>query len=186
MQEKAILDLFWQRDENAIPAVKTKYGPYCAAIARRILPDPRDAEECVSDTWLKAWNAIPPHRPPRLALFLGKITRETALNRWKANNAQKRGGGEVPLALEELGEQFTTGKDPVGQNVELAQLGQAISAFLRTQPSQTAILFLRRYYHMEPIRDLAQAFGLTESNVKTTLHRTRKKLKTYLEKEGFL
>lgn len=186
MKEEAILDLFWQRDEEAIPAVKTKYGAYCAAIARRILPDPRDAEECVSDTWLKAWNAIPPHRPPRLALFLGKITRETALNRWKANTAQKRGGGEVTLALEELGEQFSTGEDPVTQAAELAQLGKAISEFLRTQPPQTADLFLRRYYHLEPIRDLAEAFGLTESSVKTTLHRTRKRLRTYLEKEGLL
>ena len=186
MQDETILDLFWQRDEEAIPAAKTKYGPYCAAIARRILPDPRDAEECVSDTWLRAWNAIPPHRPPRLALFLGKITRETALNRWKANHAQERGGGEVPLALEELGDTFSTGEDPVGREVELAQLGQAISDFLRTQPPQTASLFLRRYYHLEPIRDLAKTFGLTESSVKTTLHRTRKKLKTYLEKEGFL
>ena len=186
MKDDAILDLFWQRDEGAIPAVKTKYGAYCTAIARRILPDPRDVEECVSDTWLKAWNAIPPHRPPRLALFLGKITRETALNRWKANHAQKRGGGEVTLALEELGEQFSAGVDPVGREVELAQLGQAISHFLRTQPAQTADLFVGRYYHLKPIRDLAREFGLSESNVKTTLHRTRKKLKTYLEKEGLL
>ena len=92
----------------------------------------------------------------------------------------------MTLALEELGEQFSTGVDPVGQSLELAQLGQAISDFLRTQPTQTASLFLRRYYHLEPIRDLANTFGLTESSVKTTLHRTRKKLKTYLEKEGLL
>ena len=186
MKDDAILDLFWQRNEDAIAAVKTKYGPYCAAIARRILADPQDAEECVSDTWLKAWNAIPPHRPPRLALFLGKITRETALNRWKAAAAQKRGGGETPLALEELGDQFSTGEDPVAQAAELAQLGKAISHFLRTQPTQTADLFVGRYYHLKPIRDLAREFGLSESNVKTTLHRTRKKLKTYLEKEGLL
>lgn len=186
MKDDAIVDLFWQRNEDAIAAVKTKYGPYCAAIARRILANPQDAEECVSDTWLKAWNAIPPHRPPRLALFLGKITRETALNRWKAATAQKRGGGETPLALEELGDQFSTREDPVAQSAELAQLGKAISHFLRTQPNQSADLFVGRYYHLKPIRELAREFGLSESNVKTTLHRTRKKLKTYLEKEGLL
>ena len=104
MEDEAILALYWQRDEEALAATAAKYGGYCGSIARQILGDPGDAEECVNDTWLHAWNAIPPHRPPRLSLFLGKITRELAINRWNAGRAQKRGGGEYALALEELRE----------------------------------------------------------------------------------
>lgn len=129
---------------------------------------------------------MPPHRPPRLSLFLGKITRELALNRFKARLAQKRGGGEVPLALEELEEVLPTGGDPVTREVELTLLGKAISDFLREQPPLAADLFTRRYYHLCPIRQLARAFGVSESKVKSTLFRTRKKLHAYLEKEDLL
>ena len=104
MEDEQILTLYWQRDSRAIEASREKYGPYCLAVARGILADGRDCEECVSDTWLHAWQAIPPHRPAVLRMFLAKITRRLSFNRWKANTAQKRGGGQVTLALEELAE----------------------------------------------------------------------------------
>ena len=127
MEDEAILALYWQRDEEALAATAAKYGGYCGSIARQILGDPGDAEECVNDTWLHAWNAIPPHRPPRLSLFLGKITRELAINRWNAGRAQKRGGGEYALALEELGEVVSARRGQPEEGVEAELLGRAIS-----------------------------------------------------------
>ncbi len=186
MEDEAILALYWQRDEEALAATAAKYGGYCGSIARQILGDPGDAEECVNDTWLHAWNAIPPHRPPRLSLFLGKITRELAINRWNAGRARKRGGGEYALALEELREVVSARRGQPEEGVEAELLGRAISDFLRTQPPQTASIFVRRYYHLCPIRQIAAEFAISESKTKSILFRMRKKLHTYLEGEELL
>lgn len=186
MKDEAIIALYWQREEGAISATAQKYGGYCSAIARHILPLQEDVEECVSDTWLRAWNSIPPHKPSRLSLFLGKITRELAINRYKASAAQKRGGGEYTIALEELAELDVAGDNTVEREVELKLLGGAISAFLRDQPALQRNIFIRRYYHLCSIKEIAAAYSISESKVKSILFRQRKKLRASLESEDLL
>lgn len=186
MEDEEILALYWQRDQRAIDATARKYGGYCGTIARNILTSQEDTEECLNDTWLRAWQAIPPHRPSQLSLFLGKITRELAINRYRARAAQKRGGGECALALEELGDLAQTGENAVEQAVELQVLGKAISDFLRTQPQLHRSLFIRRYYHLDSIKTLAAEYAISQSKTKSILFRMRKKLRDYLEKEDLL
>lgn len=166
MEDEQILTLYWQRDSRAIEASREKYGPYCLAVARGILADGRDCEECVSDTWLHAWQAIPPHRPAVLRMFLAKITRRLSFNRWKANTAQKRGGGQVTLALEELAE--------------------SVGRFVRGLPQREGDVFTRRYFFTEAIPDIARRYGLTANHTTVLLSRTRQKLRQHLEEEGYL
>ena len=183
MEDDRIIGLYWARDNDAITQSERKYGAYCHAIAFRILSDRQDSEECVNDTWLGAWNAIPPHRPLDLRAFLGKITRRLACSRYRAAHAGKRGGGELPLALEEL-----TGCIPstpsAAQMVEDAELERLIDRFLHTLPERDCSLFLRRYWYVESTADIAARFHLPQNTVKTRLFRIRQKLKAYLEKEG--
>ena len=131
MEDHAIVSLYWSRDPEAIRRTGEKYGGYCRTIARNILPDRRDVEECVNDTWLNAWNAMPENRPSLLAPFLGKITRNLAFTRWRAGHTEKRGGGELPLVLDELAECAS----PAGtlQTLEAAELEEAVNRFLHTQ-----------------------------------------------------
>lgn len=184
MLDQDIVDLFWKRSEEAIRQTQRKYGKYCLAIARKILPLPEDAQECVNDTYLAAWDAIPPHRPKILSTFLGKLTRRIAIDRWRHLSAQKRGGDTVTLALEELGDCIAADSDPQKQ-VEEKELGQIISRFLKEQKDLERIVFVRRYYGLATIEEIAKEFGLSDSNVKTMLFRTRKKLREYLDKEGY-
>ena len=185
MQDQQIVELYWRRSEEAVRASADKYGPYCRTVAKSLLADPRDAEECVNDTWIGAWNAIPPHRPSRLRLFLGKITRRTACDRLRAGIAQKRGGGEYTAALEELGECVPSvpGAD---REVEDRELERMVDRFLHTLPERDCSVFLRRYWYVEPVERIAARYGMKENTVKTSLFRTRRKLRTYLEKEGIL
>ena len=155
----------------------------CCSIARRFVENPQDVEECLSNTWFHAWNAIPPHRPRNLAVFLGKITRELALDRWKAAHRKKR-GGEAALALEELEE--IAGAADVERAVESKELAAVISGFLRRQPELHAALFVERYYHLRPLKELTEEYGIGESRAKSLLFRMRKRLKAELEKEGYL
>lgn len=186
MDDKEIIELYCQRNENAIAATSEKYGRYCSSIANSILTNQEDAEECVNDTWLHAWNAIPPHQPDRLALFLGKITRELSINRYRARFTQKRGAGEYAVALDEL-EDFTGESDhTVEQAIELELIGKAISDFLRKQQPQSADVFIRRYYHLRSIKQIAHEFSISESKTKSILFRARKKLYAYLESEDLL
>lgn len=129
MHDAALVQLYWDRDERAIPATADRYGSYCASIARNILGSPEDAEECVNDTWLKAWNTMPPHRPDSLSAFLGKIVRNLSLNRYRHNTADKRGGGELPVVLDELSE-LVSGKEDVEREIDRRELVQAMDAFL--------------------------------------------------------
>ena len=184
MEDHAIIDLYWSRDPEAIRRTGEKYGGYCRTIARNILADRRDAEECVNDTWLSAWNAMPEDRPSLLAQYLGKITRNLAFDRWRAGRAEKRGGGELPLVLEELAE-CVSPADTL-QAVEAAELEAAVNRFLRALPERERGVFLRRYWFTEPMADVARRYGMRETTVRTSLFRTREKLRRHLEKEGFL
>lgn len=184
MEDRAIVDLYWSRNPEAIQRTGEKYGGYCRTIARNILPDRRDAEECVNDTWLNAWNAMPENRPSLLAPFLGKITRNLAFTRWRAGRTEKRGNGELPLVLDELAE-CVSSADTL-QAVEAAELEQEVNRFLRTLPERECHVFLRRYWFTEPTADIAKRYGMREATVRTSLFRSRKKLRRHLEKEGLL
>ncbi len=184
MEDRAIIDLYWSRNPEAIRRTDEKYGRYCRTVARNILPDCRDTEECVNDTWLKAWNAMPEDRPQFLAPFLGKITRNLAFNRWREGRAEKRGGGELPLVLDELAECVSPG-DTL-QAVEAAELEEAVNRFLRALPERERNVFLRRYWFTEPAADIARRYGMREGAVRSSLFRSREKLRRYLEKEGLL
>lgn len=183
MDDNEIISLYWQRAESAVAETDRKYGGYCQAIAWNILENQEDASECVNDTWLRAWNAIPPHKPERLSAFLGKITRNLAFNRYRDERRKKRGGGQMALVLEELGE-CVPGRACVENRVESLTFAEAFNSFLSGLPPEDRALFLRRYWYAEPIRELTEVFGLGESAVKTRLFRLRGKLRTELEKAG--
>ena len=183
MEDMQIVDLYLARSEQAIEETAHKYGKYLFSIAYNILSNNRDSEEAVNDTYLGAWRSIPPHRPNRLSTYLGKITRRISLEKWKYHHAQKRSGGEVPLALEELGECIPSGESPE-QVMELKELTQALNGFLKSLPETEQKVFLCRYWYLTPIKTISCQFGFSESKVKSMLSRTRSKLKTHLQKEG--
>lgn len=182
MEDKKIVELYWERDESAIKETDKKYGKYCHGIARNILHSELDAEECVNDTYLKSWESMPPHRPQRLSAFLGKITRNLALNRYIHDRAQKR-SGFTELVFDEVAELIP---DPHGQNEadDEEAIADAINGFLETLPERNRIIFVRRYWYMSPIADIAADLGISEGNVKVILLRSRRKLKDHLDKEG--
>lgn len=184
MEDIQIIDLYWARDEQALRQTDVKYGAYCRAIAQNILYDPEDSEECVWDTWLAAWNAMPPQRPAILRAFLGRITRNLCFDRYKAAHAEKRGGGSVALALDELGQCVPAAPD-AQQAVEEQELAQTIDRFLRGLPARECNIFLRRYWYVDGIEQIADRYGLKQNTVKSILFRTREKLRSYLRKEGF-
>ncbi len=184
MDDAQILQLYFDRNEEAIPATDAKYGKYCTAIAKNILGSHEDAEECVNDTYLNTWNAIPPHRPGILSAFLGKITRNLAFNRYKHNNADKRGGGELPLVLEELAG-CVSGKETVEDAFDHKALVEAINDFLSTLSVEKRKLFVCRYFYTESIRDIAEKFGISYAGLSMTLSRLRNKLQAYLIKRGY-
>ena len=183
MEDVQIIELYWQRSQQAIEESQYKYGAYCRAIARGILDLEEDAEECVNDTWLRAWNAMPPQRPGILSAFFAKLTRNLSLDRWRRQRAAKRGGGQTELALQELEECVPDRRRP-DEALEAAETARLISAFLRRQGELDRKLFVRRYFHLEPLSELAVRFGLTQGQVKSRLHRVRQRLKRELEREG--
>ena len=184
MEDEQIIALYWLRDETAITETALKYDGYCRAIARNILHNPEDAEETVNDTWLGAWNSMPPHRPGILSAFLGKITRRLSIDRWRSMRTEKRGSGQLPLALEELGDCIPSGSDPA-ESAEVEALAGAISRFLAALPATERHIFLCRYWYLHTIPEIAGRFFCSESRVKSQLHRTRGKLRNFLAKEGF-
>ena len=183
MDDNGILDLYWKRSEDAITETANKYSGYCFSIAYNILSDKEDSEETVSDTWLTAWNVIPPRRPSLLSAFLGKITRNLSIDRWRVRTAQKRGGGEMAIALEELGECVSGGISPEGA-VERKELVQSFNRFLDGLQATERSVFLCRYWYLDSVPAIALQFGFSRSKVSSMLHRTRKKLRVHLEKEG--
>ena len=184
MDDHEIVDLYWQRDEHAIEATAAKYESYCMKISQNILSDRADSEENVNDTYLHAWQAMPPQRPAILSAFLGKIARNLALNRYKARSAQKRGSGQTCAPLDELAE-CVAAPGSVEDSFDAAETGWLISAFLRTQSEEVRSMFILRYFYCEPVEALAARFHCGESRIKTTLLRTRRKLKEHLIKEGY-
>lgn len=185
MEDSQIIELFWQRNQQAVSESNAKYGIYCTAIARNILSDQRDVEEAVSDTWLGAWQSIPPQKPNILRVFFGRITRNLALNRYAMGQTHKRGSGELTLALEELHEALPSSAS-AEDAVTADALEAAIKAFLHSLPSQECNVFLRRYWFMDSVKTIAEHYGMTEAHVRTLLHRTRGKLRVHLEQEGWL
>lgn len=184
MDDSTIVQLYFDRSEQAISETDRKYGPYCYTIAYNILANNEDAQECVSDTYLAAWNAMPPRRPSILSTFLGKITRRLSIDRWRVRMAYKRGGGEIPLVLDELGECVSGGETPE-QTVMRRQMALAFNRFLQTLPETERSVFLCRYWYLDSIANIAANFGFTESKVNSMLHRTRLKLRTMMQKEGW-
>ncbi len=184
MDDTQIIALYNARDQQALTETESKYGKYCLSIARNILWNMQDCEECVNDTWLQAWNTIPPNQPSCLRLFLAKITRNLSINRRKQNTRLKRGGDQWLLALEEVGE-FVPAADTVETAMEEQTFVETVASFLRTLSEREQGIFLRRYFHMESTSQIASFFRTTEGNVLKSLSRTRQKLKTYLEKEGY-
>ena len=183
MEDGMIVELYWQRSEDAIAQTQTKYGAYCGAIAWGILHSWEEAEECVSDTWMNAWNAMPTARPSRLAAFLGRITRNLALDRWDRLHAQKRGGGQGHVLLDELAE-CVPALGGVSQQFDERETARLISDFLRTCKPEERGVFLRRYWYADPVSDVARRFAVSEAKVKSMLFRLRKRLKAYLEEQG--
>lgn len=185
MQDNEIMDLYLKREEAAISETEKKYGGYCHMVAENILHNKEDSEECVNDTWLKAWLAIPPARPTHLKLFLAKITRNLSFNRYKEKHAGKRGCGEISEVLDEL-EECLSGSSDVEADYLAKELHIAINNFVRSLPERDRTVFIRRYFFVESISEIARRYGLSENNVRVVLHRSRSKLKKQLEKEGYL
>jgi RNA polymerase sigma factor (sigma-70 family) len=185
MEDSQIVELYWQKNTDAISETSSKYGPYCFTIADNILHNTEDSEECVNDTWLHAWNAMPPQRPRVLRMFLAKITRSLSVNRFHARSAEKRGGGEITLVLDELEDCVAGGAD-IEAAYEGKELEQCVRRFVRGLPERDGNVFVRRYFFTEPISVIAAQYGLTENHVMVILSRTRKKLKLKLVKEGYL
>ncbi len=182
MDDKKIVAMYFERTEQAIKETDRKYGKYCFYIANNILCSVEDSKECVNDTYARAWNAIPPHRPSRLSTFLGKITRNLALDRYAYNKAQKR-LDNMTLVYEELSECIP---DPAGKSSveDEVVLKMAVDSFLSMLDTQKRTLFLRRYWYLSPIKELARDFSMSESNVKITLHRIRLQFKEHLAQQG--
>ena len=185
MDDNKILELYFNRSESAIAETKQKYGNYCLTIATNILGNSQDAEECVNDTYMKAWGTIPPQRPPSFRLFLGKIVRNLSLNKMKAQGTQKRGGGETPLLLSEM-EGCVPSARNVEDEVDVQILAGVIDDFLSNIRKEDRVFFVRRYRYADTISAIAKRYSVGESKVKMSLSRTRNKLKGQLEKEGIL
>ena len=184
MHDEEIIALYWKRDSDAIARTEAAYGAGCRALARRILRSREDAEECVNDSYYRLWDSIPPAKPQSLFAYLSRILRNLCLDRLREQSARKRGGSDVTVALEEL--ENVCGKSDVESSYSAKELGQAVDAFLRTQPQRSRSVFLRRYFYLESRAEIAQRYGITAAQVSVILSRVRKKLRTYLMKEGLL
>lgn len=185
MKDTEIIELYWAREERAIAETQKTYGSYCYSIAWNILYSKEDSDECVNDTWFRAWNAMPPKSPDRLAPFLGTITRNLSLDRWKERRTMKRGKGGMILALDELAE-CVPDTHSTEDAVEAAELERLLDAFLHTLPERDCSIFLRRYWYVEEYEEIARRYGMKLNTVRTSLFRTRAKLRKYLEKEGVI
>lgn len=183
MTDNKIIELYWERSERAIEETDRVYGRYFRSVAYGILWDEEDAKETVNDTYLKAWNSIPPERPNYLKAFLARITRQLSINRLEQNTAKKRGAGQYELILDELAECIPDGDEDIG---DVAALRDTLNRFLRSLPSDARCVFIRRYWHTQPIAEIARAYGMSESKVKSILMRTRNKLKKILNEEGYI
>ena len=184
MEDAAIVALYWQRDESAIGHTQEKYGRYLTKIARQILESHEDSEESVNDTYLRAWESMPPHRPGILATSLGRITRQRSIDIFRERHREKRGGSQYALALTEL-EDCLSGGDSTREEVEASLLAEAIGAWLGGLSAETRTVFLERYYFLDPVAEIAARRGFTQAKIKSMLYRARQGLRDHLGKEGF-
>lgn len=183
MEDNEIIELYFERNEQAIAETAAKYGSLLSRIAVNILRNKEDGEECVNDTYLKAWNTIPPNKPDSMSCYLGRITRNLALNVLESKNALKRGKGRAGAALEEL-EECIPSEESVQEMAEEKALIETINRFLEALPKKSRVIFVKKYWYMESVKEIAAELKIGESSVKITLMRTRKKLREYLESEG--
>lgn len=183
MEDSQIIDLYFRRSETAIEETDHKYGAYCYKIAYSILASREDSEESVNDTYLSAWKAMPPRRPTVLSTFLGRLTRNISIDRWRKLSAQKRGSGELELALDELGE-CVSGEKSIEDTLILKEVIAGLNRFLQSLPEEERTVFLCRYWYLNTMEEIGEKMGFSVSKVKSMLLRTRKKLGVYLEKEG--
>lgn len=184
MDDNGIIQLYWDRNDQAIKATSEKYGHYCKTIAKNILNNEEDAEECVNDTYLNAWNSMPTHWPEQLGTFLGKITRNLSFNKYKYNHTEKRGGGEITLILDELSD-CVSDTDNVEQILDRQELKKAINLFIRSLSTEKRNMFVRRYWYADSVSEIAKDYGMLQGSVSKMLERTRKQLKAYLTERGF-
>ena len=184
MNDNDIIRLYWDRNDQAISETSKKYGHYCWAIAKNILNNEEDAEECVNDTYLKAWNSMPKYWPEQLSTFLGKITRNLSFNKYKHNHAKKRGGGNIMLILDELTDCVSDVED-VEQIIDRRELEKSINLFLRSLSTKKRNIFVCRYWYADSASEIAKDYGMLQGTVLKTLERTRKQLKEYLTERGF-
>lgn len=184
MNDAEIVALYWNRDEAAIHHTQQKYGAYLSKVAYNILSDFEDSRECVNDTYLKAWKSMPSHKPSILSTYLGKITRQVSIDKFRKKNSTKRYASEYAVSLEELSDSFSDGITPE-QALDTKQLDEAINHFLRTLSDDARNTFIGRYYFFDSLKDVARYCGMSEAKVKSMLYRTRQSLKAYLVKEGF-
>lgn len=184
MDDNSIIQLYWDRNDQAISITSEKYGHYCKSIAKNILNNDEDAKECVNDTYLNAWNSMPTHWPEQLSTFLGKITRNLSFNKYKHNRAEKRGGGEITLVLDELTD-CVSDIDDVEQIIDRQELEKAINFFVRNLSTEKRNIFVRRYWYADSVSKIAADYGMLQGTVSKTLERTRRQLKSYLTERGF-
>ena len=184
MSDEQIVELYWQRDERAIRETDRKYQHFLLTVAHNILRDAQDCEECLNDTYLGAWNAIPPARPKVLQAFLATIMRRTAIDRYKAGKRQKRIDSELTVALSEVEEFWADGSDPAAE-LDAHELGRVISEFIRALPKRRMYIFMSRYYMARPIGEIARLLGCSESTVNKEIAAIKRDLKEKLEKEGY-
>lgn len=184
MDDASIVQLYWDRSESAIEESSNKYGAYCASIARNILHSEPDEEECVNDTWLRAWNAMPPQKPSVLSAFFGKITRNLSFDRYKKLLRKKRGGHQMDAVLDELSE-CVSGREDTERQWDEKELADEIGRFLQGLPREKRALFILRYWHAFDLSEIARRAGMSENNVSVTLGRLRGKLKAHLAERGY-
>lgn len=184
MNDSAIVDLYWQRSESAISETERKYGAYLTKIAYNILHDVEDSRESVNDTYLSAWNSMPPHRPKILSAYLAKLTRRISIDIFRKRTRDKRGGSEYALSLEELNECIPTG-DRTAEEADLRALAQSVNRYLRTLPEQQRNVFIGRYFYADSLQEVAAYYRMSISKTKSMLHRTQQGLKVHLTKEGY-
>lgn len=196
MDDQEIIRLYWERNQDAIAETERQYGSYCHTISLRILRSPEDAAECVNDTWLRAWQAIPPEKPNRFSIWLGRITRNLSLNRLESKHAGKRGGGEVEISFDELAEAISGSNslnqmsivsrpDGADEALEAKELADEISMYLMTLSRQKRIAFVGRYYYFAELDEIAAATGATKKHLSVMLHRVRQDLIRHLRERGY-
>lgn len=184
MEDCEIVQLFWERDESALRETSRKFGSYCRSIAQGILKNHEDSEDCVNEALMRAWESIPPKKPPSLCAFMGRITKNIALNRIKFSTREKRGGGELTLVYEELAE-IISDSTSVEDDLERKEMMSAISRFLRRSSDVNRRAFVLRYWYYRSVRDIALELGIKEDYTCVILSRMRIKLRNYLKKEGY-